>query len=110
MPEGQWYDPDTIREVWDDAPLDAELCELVVNAALEEVLFYLVQNNLWEEGRPILARHRLGQLLHTKNTWNAQAVGPGGGTGEGEFVIRPIPLDWAVKQRLNPKSNVPVIG
>ncbi|GLK17740.1 hypothetical protein [Herbiconiux flava] len=106
MPKGEWYDEDSIREVWADAPLDVEVCELIVDSALEEVQHYLS----WKTGDPVLARHRLGQLQHTKNLWNAQRVSPGGTVGEGDFVITPHPLDWSVKQRLNPKSNVPVIG
>ena len=103
MPAGQWYTPENIGEVWRDAPEDEEILELLVEAALENVLDYLPESARGE-GVTIRASWRMGQLMHTKNVWNASRVDPDGGTGEGDFVIRPFPLDWQVKQQLRPKK------
>lgn len=54
------------------------------------------------------AAYRLAHLMQTRNLWNAVEVDPSGGFGEGDYVIRPMPLDWIIKQVLRPKTGVPV--
>ncbi len=49
--------------------------------------------------------YRWAQLQHARNIWNATNVNPSAGYGmdePGSFMIRPFPLDWAIKQRLRP--------
>ena len=56
----------------------------------------------------IPTRYALAQLMQAKNMWNAGRVDASGGIGDGgDFVIRPVPLDWHVKQLLRPKRGAP---
>lgn len=52
--------------------------------------------------------YRLAHMMQTRNLWNAVEVDSDGGFGEGDFTIRPVPLDWIIKQVLRPKTAVPV--
>ncbi|MBP1326731.1 hypothetical protein JOF28_001963 [Leucobacter exalbidus] len=54
------------------------------------------------------ASYRLAHLMQTRNLWNAVEVDSSGGFGDGEYTIRPMPLDWIIKQILRPKTGVPV--
>ncbi len=60
-----------------------------------------------EAGRcPVAYRH--AQLMQTRNLWNATEVDSGGGFGGDDYTIRPMPLDWIIKQILRPKTAIPV--
>jgi hypothetical protein len=105
--ESEWHTLDTIREEWEDAehiadPVLWEMLEIV----REQVLDFAPT---LAEDAPVPANYRLGQRMQTRNTWNAARVSPDGGTGEGDFIIRPYPLDWHVKQILRPKRGKPVV-
>lgn len=108
MPVGEWFDEDTIRDVWIDAPDDEETLEMLVGAALVQVQTYIAWDP--ESTADVPANYRQAQLMQTRNLWNAAAVDPSGGMGGGDFVLRPFPLDWQVKLLLKPKGAVPVIG
>lgn len=55
---------------------------------------------------PVAYRH--AQLMQTRNLWNATEVDSSGGFGGEDYTIRPMPLDWIIKQILRPKTAVPV--
>jgi hypothetical protein len=105
--DSEWHTLDTIREEWPDAEHigDATLWQLL-GVARGDVLEYAPT---LEEGAAVPDRYRLGQRVHTRNMWNATRVSPDGGMGEGEFMLRPYPLDWHVKAILRPKRGVPVV-
>lgn len=54
------------------------------------------------------ARYRLAHLMQTRNLWNAVGVDSSGDFGGDDYTIRPVPLDWIIKQILRPKTAVPV--
>lgn len=55
------------------------------------------------------AAYRLAHLMQTRNLWNAVTEDDGGGGFAGdEYAIRPVPLDWIIKQILRPKTATPV--
>lgn len=106
--DSEWHTLDSIREEWADAehipdPQLWELLELVKGQVLEFA-------PVLAEGAPVPLRYRQGQRVQARNTWNATKVSPDGGIGEGDFIIRPFPLDWHVKAILRPKRGVPVVG
>lgn len=106
-PASEWHTLDTIRAEWPDAdaipdPTLWELLEVVRHQVLEYA-------PVLEDGAPVPAAYRLGQRVQARNTWNASRVAPDGGIGEGDFVVRPYPLDWHVRQILRPKSGRPVL-
>lgn len=103
-----WYTADEIAELWRDAP-DDEFGELttLVGAALAQVKAYAPA---LRADKPVPDNYREAQLMQTRNLWNAARVDAGGGAGEGEFILRPRPLDWQVTALLRPKRGVPVIG
>ncbi|ONI63908.1 hypothetical protein ALI44B_04590 [Leifsonia sp. ALI-44-B] len=100
-----WYTFTTIRDVWDDAPQDDDILRLVMDSAKAQVLEFAPE---LEEDDPLPERYVLAHLMQTRNLWNASKIDPDGGMGEGEFVLRPFPLDWQVKALLRPKRAVPV--
>lgn len=108
-PDSEWHTLDTIRD--DDAWPDAEhigdvtlwnLLDVVRGQVLEFAPTLDVDD-------PVPEHYRLGQAIHARNTWNATRTAPDGGMGEGDFVIRPYPLDWHVRQILRPRSGRPVV-
>lgn len=102
----EWYDAESITDVWLDAPDEPQL-SLIVEAALIQVQEYAPA---LPDGGGIPANYRQAQVMQTRNLWNATRVDAGGGSGDGDFIIRPFPLDWQVKALLRPKRGVPVIG
>jgi len=103
----EWHTLDSIREEWPDAehiddPTLWELLEVTRGEVIEFAPVLAVDV-------PVPDNYRLGQRMHARNTWNASRVSPDGSAGEGDFVIRPFPLDWHVKQILRPKRGKPAV-
>lgn len=112
-----WYTVDTIREpaegdaaaAWDDA-------EHIPDSVLNDLLEVARDNVI--EFAPVLpaeypagkcpASYRLAHLMQTRNLWNALEVDSSGEFGGDDYTIRPMPLDWIIKQILRPKRAVPV--
>lgn len=103
-----WHTIDTARDEWADAPSDdVKLFKLLWNAR-NEVEAYAP--TLAADRRPPI-NYTEGQLLHARNIWNASKVDPAsGGMGDDSFIIRPFPLDWAIKQRLRPQTILGAFG
>lgn len=124
-----WLTPATardLRELWPDVEqLEDSTLELLLDAARDQVIAYapalpsdVVER---EEGTgygygpfggelppTIPGRYAFGQFQQAKNIWNASRVDASGGIGDGsDFVMRPTPLDWHVKQILRPKRGRP---
>jgi hypothetical protein len=106
-PDSEWHTLDTVRDQWPDAEHigDASLWE-VLDVARHQVLEFAPTI---ADGDPVPDRYRLAQRMQARNLWNAARVAPDGGTGEGDFILRPYPLDWHVKAILRPKRGMPVV-
>lgn len=112
-----WHTVETIRAndtetgspVWAEAadiPTDL-LTDLLFIARDSVVAFAPALPEDTPSGKcPVAYRH--AQFMQTRNLWNATEVDSGGGFGDGEYTIRPMPLDWIIKQILRPKTAVPV--
>lgn len=102
-------DPETGTSVWDEAAdlPDSLLTDLLFLARSSVEAYAPVLPADTPAGRcPVAYRH--AQLMQTRNLWNATEVDSGGGFGGDDFSIRPMPLDWIIKQILRPKTGVPV--
>lgn len=112
-----WYsasDPEAqerLGSAWSDAPIEnAELCDMILDTAREQVIAYAPAPAPVPSGEPVPdppARYVLAQLQQARNLWNA-----GRTTGEGEvgpdgFVFRPYPLDKTIKQIIRPVDGKP---
>lgn len=103
-----WHTLDTARDEWIDArSADDMRLYVALTIARQQVTSYAPA--LTDEQRPPL-NYRQGQLMQARNIWNASKVDPSGGLGEGDFVVRPFPLDWMIKQVLRPKTAMPAVG
>lgn len=112
-----WWTPETLREedeetgepVWAQAEhLPLSLLADLVEVARDAVVSFAPA---LPEDYPLgkcPARYRLAHLEQVKNIWNASTVDAGGDMGEGDYVVRPVPLDWAIKQMLRPRTGIPV--
>ncbi len=108
--DASWHNLDSIREDWADADniADGTLFDLL-EVARKDVTAY--GPSLGEpEPAVIPTNYLVAQRMQTRNIWNANKVSPDGGIGEGDFIIRPFPLDWQIKQLLRPRRGTPVIG
>lgn len=103
--ENGWHTVDSARLEWTDALSidDVRLYTLLELSAQECAAFAPA---LAVDVRPPI-NYRQAQLMHARNHLNA---GRAEGEGEGDFVLRPFPLDWMVKQVLRPKLGVPVVA
>lgn len=113
-----WHDAGSARalaDLWPDVhSIDPTVLEVLLQAAREQVIAYAPTLPPYEpEGedpapQQIPARYALGQLRQAQNLWNAARVDSAGGFGDAEqFVVRPTPLDWHIKQILRPQKGRP---
>lgn len=105
-----WHTPETaraLRELWPDVDaIEDETLDVLLDAAQDQVIAYAPA--LAPAASTIPDRYALGQLRQAQNIWNASRVDASGGVGDGsDFVMRPTPLDWHVKQILRPKRGRP---
>ena len=110
--DSEWHTLDSIREEWADAEVipDPSLWELLELARGQVLEFAPAVVDADGNALPVPSRYRDGQRIHARNIWNASKVSPDGGLGGDDFVIRPFPLDWHVKQILRPKHGIPVVA
>lgn len=103
--EDGWHTLDSANDEWSDSRSvdDARLFQLL-ELARQQVVAYAPA--LAEGARPPI-NYREGQRMQARNILNSARAEAG---EDGEFVLRPFPLDWMVKQILRPKSGVPVVG
>lgn len=103
--ENGWHTVDSARLEWSDATGidDLRLYSLLELARQQCAAFAPA---LAADARPPL-EYRHAQLMQARNLINA---GRAEGDGDGDFVLRPFPLDWMVKQTLRPKSGIPAVG
>lgn len=101
-----WHTIDSAREVWVNAPENENRLFQLLELARQQVEEYAPALML---GARIPANYVEGQLMQARNLLNAGMVNPSGETGEDDFVLRPFPLDWMVKQVLRPKRAIPAV-
>lgn len=96
-----WHTLDSIRAEWPDTETieDGPLWTLLA-LARDQVLAYAPP---LAEDAPVPDRYREAQRIQARNVWNASKVSSDGGIGADDYVIRPFPLDWHVKQIIRPK-------
>lgn len=112
-----WYTVETIRAI--DATTSSSVwpeAEDIADPLLTDLLF--IARDSVEAFAPALpadtpagkcpTAYRHAQLMQTRNLWNASQVDSGGGFGGDDYTIRPMPLDWIIKQILRPKRAIPV--
>jgi hypothetical protein len=103
-----WHTVDSVRQEWTGgAPADDRRLYQVLDMARQQVLEYAPELAV---DAPIPSNYREGQLAQARNLYNAGTVDSSGGEGSGDFVLRPFPLDWMVKQMLRPQRAIGAIG
>jgi hypothetical protein len=113
----EWYTPATIRETdsetgtapWAEAadiPLPLLTDLLFIARSSIEAYAPALPEDTPAGACPVTYRH--AQLMQTRNLWNATEVDAGGGFGGDDYTIRPMPLDWIIKQIVRPKTAIPV--
>lgn len=110
-----WHDPETLRDEWSDAEqLSDELLVELLEIAQVQVMAYARKSDrdayeaaTAEEPYDVPVSLRKAQRRHAENIWNATTANPAGGSGDGDFIIKPHPIDWHVKQLIRPKGAVP---
>lgn len=112
-----WYTVETLRadDTSTGSPVWAEAAD-IPTTLLTDLLFIArdsvvafapaLAEDYPDDKCPVSYRH--AQFMQTRNLWNATEVDSGGGFGDGEYTIRPMPLDWIIKQILRPKRAIPV--
>lgn len=108
----RWHNAESARAQWDDAPYEDEPLEELLEIARGQVIAYSPHRKadpvVAEGSDEVPVAYRLAQLRQAQNLWRAQAVDTTGGIGDGaDFVLRPHPLDWHVKQIIRPKGARP---
>jgi len=113
-----WHDIESARDNWPGAPLDDDVLTEALTVAKGEVIRYapdLSDPEAWPDGTVgtgIPDAWRWAQVQHARNIWNASNVNPAGGYGVegGTFTLTAFPLDWAIKQRLRPRTALGRLG
>ena len=125
-----WYTLQSIRAVWRDAPSNDTALQECLDTAKVQVLEF--DNGVTWRRTPSLATDAggnpvpwpgdypvgavptsltLAQRSQARNLWNAAKVDPSNGsTGDDTFVVRPFPMDWAVKNMIRPKRVFGALG
>lgn len=103
--ENGWHTVDSARLEWiDAASIDDLRLHTLLELARQQCAAYAPELAA-DERAPL--NYRQAQLMQARNLLNA---GRAEGDGEGDFVLRPFPLDWMVKQTLRPKAGIPAVG
>ena len=97
----EWHTLESARTEWEDAPLDDEQLEELLEVGKDAVLAYA----------PVLAdpdepptRYRVAQLMQARNVWNSSSVSTAGDFDSGSYGLTTHPLDWQIKQILRPRT------
>lgn len=108
-----WQTIAGIRLSWRDAPRSDIVLYNLLSVARSQVEAWAIP--VPETDPPTLTRPStnlvVAQGMQARNIWNAIKTDPSTfGIGEGEFVIRPFPMDPVVKDLIRPKSPKPVVA
>lgn len=106
-----------LLDAWADAPVDqAELCEMILETAREQVIAYaptpdpdelVVIDGVLQSGTVTPARYVYAQLQQAVNLWNAGHVATDGNVGDGGFTFTPRPLDKTIRSIIRPVDGKP---
>lgn len=103
-----WHTIDSAHAGWDGAPPSDYRLFQVLELAKQQVVAFAPA---LEDDDPIPANYKDAQLMQARNLLNAGMADPqSGGVGGGDFVLRPFPLDWIVRQTIRPKRGVSAVG
>lgn len=107
-----WHNLESARANWDDAPYDDDQLTELLEVARTQVVAYAPERKadpiVQPDSEAVPVTYRLAQLRQAQNIWTAGTVSSDGTTGDGgDFVLRPHPLDWHVKQIIRPKGARP---
>lgn len=111
-----WLTNDEVRDLWEDAPADEELLNMLNDSAITQLTAYapILLPKTSEDGLTyypsVPQNYRLAQLMQVRNLFNAGRVAPSGDFGSGEFTFTPFPLTWQVQALLRPKRGRPLVG
>jgi len=123
-----WYDTTNARADWVDAPANDVQLETLLAISQNQVIAFAPKytdpttavvslgfidpvTGITGPVTVIPPDYRQAQLMQARNIWNATKVDPANASlGEDQFVIRPFPLDWMVKQIIVPKRGIPWVG
>lgn len=97
----EWHTLDSARDQWDDAPLDDDYLQELLDVAKDAVLTY---GHALTEEEAVPTRYRVAQLMQARNIFNASKASAGGDLDGSSFGISTAPLDWQVKQLIRPRS------
>lgn len=101
-----WADVDDIRARWEDAPLDDDVLQSMLDAAHEQVVAYAP---VLPADAEVPRRYVEAEVLQVRALWNAhERDGDVLGYGDG-FAVRVRPLGQDVKSLLRPRRGVPVV-
>ena len=104
-----WHTLDSARDEWGvgHAPQSDRRLFQMLELARQQVAAYAPA---LDDDAAVPLNYRQGQLMQAVNLYNAARVDPAsGGDADDEFVLRPYPLDWMVKQVLRPARAVKVV-
>lgn len=106
-----------LLDAWAEAPVDrAELCEMILDTAREQVLAYapaadpdelVVIDGVLQSGTVVPARYVYAQLQQARNLWAAGEVASDGNVGDGGFTFTPRPLDKTIRSIIRPVDGKP---
>lgn len=120
-----WLDLNALAALWETAPDDDALLELIRVTAIDQLETYAQEapasgepDGFGEggfgqtafggiEGSPIPPSWNYALLLQCANLQNAKVSSPSGGD---EFVFRPFPMDRVVKGIIRPRRGRPLVG
>lgn len=106
-----WYDNTDAVDDWvGTPPSNDDVLTSLLAVAKQQVIAYAPSLPIPDpvvDPEVIPDNYRYYQLMQARNIWNAGQVDSGGGIGDGEFVMKPHPLDWQIKQGLRPRRGAP---
>lgn len=99
-----WHTLASGRGQWADAPrVDVDMFELL-ELAKGQCIEYAPD---LPAGAVVPLAWRQAQRMQARNIWNASKTDPAsGGFGDGEFVLRPYPMDQTIRYMLRPKRAI----
>lgn len=102
-----WVTVDALRARWEDAPLDDDVLESMLDAAHEQCVAYAPA---LAADAPVPARYLEAEVLQVRELYQAQERdGDVIGYGDG-YAVRVRPLGQDVRSLLRPKRGKPVCG
>lgn len=94
-------DAELLGHLWPDAPHDADVLALYLDAAREACAAYAPT----PPAAGIPSSWRIAQAYQARNIYNAGMAGAGGDLDGSGYGLTAYPLDWSVRQMLRPRTS-----